>query len=692
MPYTPSNDFLIGARQSTEGNRKLYLLIKSSIDIYVNASRMEKAFLRYLVLKEFGGHVYDDLGVASRTKPMGHHLFKKIPIKQAVYRPDLVRVFQNQGKYHKIRLRKSTDLTHRSKQETDKAQTADKPSISQSLIQIAQMARSQFQHAMLYSSIFQKVDKQGEDTDAEDNDAGLCLPGHDDPLLLSRVREWDRIDENLQERHDAEWLPNHRRNKKHTHISNSHLTTLRELKEAPGATTSTSFPPQRWRLGRAIPRVPLCTTLALNDSSTSDQEQVGVVRQTLYSNEEQGFIYYLVSHRKALPYFTYRFSENEIIEMLADGRAYEIKPPPSTTKSTMTSDVYTEVPLVTRGMPCPWGNLRPCPRRYYGTKIEKERAVGELKDRVSKPAVSKRLIAYLEECCAVLHRLPKEQQPDRLEWKTWVPTGRKDRWHVYQHLLLALTTNIENDSIVKLVAPALFMARSPTLPDNTFDNPISVCRDPKTVFRLITMKGEEAVTEGLGKGMVYCNEKAKSIIIASKQVVLKTYARLTNMDEVSVLRKFCHYHDQPSIVNPLPDSILRFVDNSGDTCFPLEYVDKFFKSLYGIGLKMRHLIAEGAYGINYGILLDRHTKRYVVELGLVPASYNDEQMNKMLTDLLPDSLYPALNEIPASISQRLQARQFDNRHFIKQLADVAGKHGWGYHFHCFLRHYPAVNR
>ena len=83
----------------------------------------------------------------------------------------------------------------------------------------------------------------------------------------------------------------------------------------------------------------------------------------------------------------------------------------------------------------------------------------------------------------VFDMLPEQQKPDRLHWKTWVPSNREDRWNVFQHLLLALTTNIENDAIVKIVAPAIFKATSSRLSTKeSFDNPISVCKDPATVF------------------------------------------------------------------------------------------------------------------------------------------------------------------------------------------------------------------
>ena len=686
MPYSSSNDFIIGARQRTEGNRKLFLMIKTSIDSYVTAPRTEKAFLRYLVLQEFGGQIFEVCRESSSFQKM-----KKVPIKEAIYRPDLIRVFQNQGKYYKLRLGKRKVKTRLPKnnlgEEDIRDDNASVEHQHKQWTMLAEMARSQCQHAKLYSSIF----KGGEYEEKED--PLLLLPGQDDPFLISRANEWDRIDTEKEDRNELDWYPRKtkkdRTEKRDEH--NTHATTLRQLKEAPGATTSTSFPPQRKRLGRTLPRIPLCTTLSLKDTATSDTELVGVVRQILYSPTTHTFVYYVVSHQRALPSFTQRYTEIDILDMLSDGRAYEIKPPPRTTKSTVTSDVYTEVPCSIRQMQSPWGTLPPCPRRYFATKIERERLVGELKERVCVPAVSQRLEEYIKESYAILEALPKEQQPDRLQWKSWVPTRRQNRWHIYQHLLLALTTNIENDSIVKLAAPRLFQSSSPLLDQkNKFDNPISVCQDPHAVFRLITRKGKEAETEGLGKGMVYCNEKAKAIIIASKQLVLKTYARLTNMDEFSVLRKLCHYHDHSSLIKPIPDSVLDYVEASGDSCFPRSYVDHFFKNVYGIGLKMRHLIAEGAYGVNYGILLDRHTKRFAVELGLVPAAYNDEQMNAILVKLLPSSLYPALNEIPASISQRLQSRKWDNVVLIRNLGDVATKHGWGYHFTCFLRHYPAI--
>jgi hypothetical protein len=291
----------------------------------------------------------------------------------------------------------------------------------------------------------------------------------------------------------------------------------------------------------------------------------------------------------------------------------------------------------------------------------------------------------------VIEQLPIHLRPARLDWGDWTSAKPGERWYVWQlTVLLEYTSNV-GDKIVKETLNELFGHTSNALAKGEhFDNPISVAKDPIAVFMFLTDKakmndqarkiikektGNKDVTEyenGVSKGMNHCFKKATYVCLMSQQLVLFHYLDTIGqcvfkanhkldysaIRDVSLRNRIEGSFHPKAPLEPLPVFIIDYAENLSEahTLFPRAYSDTFFRTLMGIGLKMRHLIAEKGYGINVGPAIDCHMIRFTVNVGTGYTFANIEQLSNFLLRIYRVDQMPWLNEVPASIAQILGDR------------------------------------
>jgi hypothetical protein len=194
--------------------------------------------------------------------------------------------------------------------------------------------------------------------------------------------------------------------------------------------------------------------------------------------------------------------------------------------------------------------------------------------------------------------LEESTRPPRLGWAVWVPTKLGELWHLFQLTALLVNTNGTGDDVVKRSIGELFRHESLILSGEKFDNPFTFARDPLGAFTFLTARAAGAATSngaaaGISRGFNYGNNKAHNLIKIAKQLIVFKYCELHNRRLDDVVKEIGMSYRHGSLL-PLPESITAMVPASLPL-FPECYNADFLDSLHGVGLKMRHLLAEAGY-------------------------------------------------------------------------------------------------
>ena len=217
----------------------------------------------------------------------------------------------------------------------------------------------------------------------------------------------------------------------------------------------------------------------------------------------------------------------------------------------------------------------------------------------------------------------------RIGWPNWISSCSSDRWYAWKIVVLLLLTNSVHDKIVRQIVDDLFLR---------YPNPLLVTKQSAAFLDFVTSKakkfvplspGFDPMKDSITKGPDFCNQKAKNILHMTKVVILwwlvDNIASIKALNVDSLSNKYC-LSMMESLLQPLPDTWLNEVEQSGAVLFPATYNHHFF----GIGLKMRNLCAEAIYHINIGPAIDCHCIRYGVEFGIVHASMSQEHMSQIM--------------------------------------------------------------
>ena len=82
MPFDPTEDFLLGARQGNPGNRKFYQLVSSVAVEYNAASRNDKLIFRHVLVSAFRGGRHSMKGLSAGSSITKHRTQRNAPEKE----------------------------------------------------------------------------------------------------------------------------------------------------------------------------------------------------------------------------------------------------------------------------------------------------------------------------------------------------------------------------------------------------------------------------------------------------------------------------------------------------------------------------------------------------------------------------------------------------------------------------------
>ena len=471
--------------------------------------------------------------------------------------------------------------------------------------------------------------------------------------------------------------------------------------EAEGKLSEVAFPRRR---KSTLPRVRVGTTVRFG-SSRHKKCLAGHVRQVVHDEGADDFVLSVTGFAGYVPKFVQDFREKDFLEMVDAGVASAIQ---HKEKKTSLSSGQTDVFVSPAGNRlCSRRDPVPFPHRHFEKPHVRAECLVRFKERMRNREFLERQVRLLEKFRKIIYSLPREEWPERLKWKSWIPAPHGSRWHKSQTTLLCVHTNGVGDRLVKQAITESLAHRTKNLPEGeTFDNPINICRDPKGMCDFAVAKAKINLgkdMEGMSKGLNHCFEKAKAHVAVAKQLVWRHWAtekvapKNEHPDVVERMVKECVNKKVPTgegcleeLLQPVDPAVLEFVLQSGASSFPKECdntTDMFMKCLFGVGTKIRHLVAECGCRVCHGPALDVHTIRHTVDFGIVAAAMSGEEMSRVVKEAFPSHLCPALNEVPGALSQLLRDKHEACQGILDEMWKAAKEEKPEKNFECFMRHH-----
>jgi hypothetical protein len=399
----------------------------------------------------------------------------------------------------------------------------------------------------------------------------------------------------------------------------SHIyPTSQELLEILQTTGRLSvFPPRQCWYHEFMPRLRLDTDVV---KVVGGSVFTGVIRQiTQDPLRKECFRYYIRSRPRMLPYYE-EVTEESFLADAEKGNRWATSLPvpcrlnemtvPRKSRSSTHSDIYLQ--LTPHQVKKKWP---PNMSRMYDLR----RGLSERKNIVNRFLLRQHdslfiagqrniLTAFWTVIRHYTSTLATAIVPPRFGWALWVIASPGTPFHRFQIAALLLHTNNVGDDSVKQLVHELFK-RTSSVTSHKFDNPMTFVEDPMGAFQFLTARaaanvesilsdtGQTAVgTEtGIQKGVNYGNVKALSLIFLAKQLVVAKYCDLLSRPFSRIQHELGSTYTHGSL-EPLPASIVTAVPH--DVClFPPTYDAPFLNSLHGVGVKIRHLLAEAGYGV-----------------------------------------------------------------------------------------------
>jgi hypothetical protein len=383
----------------------------------------------------------------------------------------------------------------------------------------------------------------------------------------------------------------------------------------------TVFPPRKCWYHSFMPFLRLDTDVVKKVGSAIF---VGTIRQITQDPARKECFRYYIRSRPKLPPFYEEVGEDTFIADVAKGLRWATNLPvpsrfneitvPRTSRSSTHSDIYPELTLHQAKKKWP-----PHMSRMYDFR----RGVQERKNIVHRFLQRRYDLEFIAEQRDILaafwsvirnytSKLDTAIVPPRFGWALWVVASPGSPFHRFQIAALLLHTNNVGDLSVKQLVHELFKSSS-SVTGNKFDNPLTFVEDPHGAFHFLTARaaakvprtGEDGMTAGedgtttlavgIRKGVNYGNVKALSLIFLAKQLVVSKYCELLSRPFSMIQRQLGRTFTHGSL-EPLPASITKAIPS--DIClFPPIYDETFLNSLHGVGVKIRHLLAEAGYGV-----------------------------------------------------------------------------------------------
>lgn len=459
---------------------------------------------------------------------------------------------------------------------------------------------------------------------------------------------------------------------------------LDELTSQPHETHSTMelYPPRGCGSYRhARPRLPL--NIFINYCS-KNQDYVLKLVQILRSRNDLNMFHYLFkSSADVRPTRIMMMSESKIEELMKSNCLKIIRMGVDTSQSSLSADFFSYDAQRHRSS-----------LRYHATMMCRKNAIEAFVERTLRPSNKTKHVKFMDCLIQTVKSYTSRctNRSQRIGWPSWVPCHRNDRWFAWQITALLLLTNSVHDKIVQQIVAEMF---------SKFPNPLIICGSPGKFIDFLTSKAKNfqpttanfnVQSDSISKGPNYCFQKAKYITLMSKTVVLRwclLNGLYQSIDQPSITKLYLE-PAHTSLTNPLPPAWIESCLGDTKTLFPPIYDHDFYSTLPGIGLKMRHLCAEGIYNTPVGPAIDCHCIRYGIEFSTIHAAMTLEQMSSCLVKLYPSRLYPALNEMPATISQFMSTQDslVSTEEFANALLCLSDMHGFSTSMKAFLSHYP----
>jgi hypothetical protein len=335
----------------------------------------------------------------------------------------------------------------------------------------------------------------------------------------------------------------------------------------------------------------------------------GVIRQIMQDPQNKERFRYFIRSKPHFPQYYEEIWEEDFLTDSEKGTRWATRSPlPSTPAaevpqpvscSSTHSDVY--LLLTKEQAQKAWPPLTCWMYDFTRGRTERERIIAEFKRRCCDPQFILQQQKFLRAMSTAVNsyvgNLSESVKPPRLGWAVWVPSKHGELWHLFQLTALLVSTNGTGDEVVKKSIGELFMHVSSVCAGKKFDNPFTFALDPLEAFLFLTARARgsavSSVSSGITCGLNYGNTKAHNLIKIAKQLIVFKYCQLQHRNLHDVVEDIGECYTHGSLL-PLPAYI---VDNVPDTValFPECYDEKFLDSLHGVGLKIRHLLAEAGY-------------------------------------------------------------------------------------------------
>jgi hypothetical protein len=416
------------------------------------------------------------------------------------------------------------------------------------------------------------------------------------------------------------------------------------------------------------------------------------IRQILRKlSEEQILFFYVCTGPPDVKLLYFRIiSETQLLESIETGVGYGVTfPLLKSTQSAISSDIFSyDGSCVKKSH---------CGQRFFPNRESRAEAISHCTFISKQADFQFRFQAFFKELSVFVTgsmRTRSSIDSQRVGWAGWVPTKLGDRWHAWQITVLLLLTNAVHDKIVREMVKDLF---------TIFPDPFIICSTPFLFWDFLNCQAKDFTPkspnfnqqkDGIGKGPNYCYQKTRFIIATTKLLVLRwcvcNISGLPSLPKVQI--KYTNTAEDESLLTPIPQAWLQLCQSSCNSLFPSNYDSHFYTNLPGVGLKMRHLCAEAIHCIYVGPAIDCHCIRFFVEMRVIQASMNIEQMSQTIINLLKNNQMAAANEVPATISQSylqgkngVDSMKYDQ--YVSKLFSIARKHDKEQCISGFLMHY-----
>jgi endonuclease III len=280
-------------------------------------------------------------------------------------------------------------------------------------------------------------------------------------------------------------------------------------------------------------------------------------------------------------------------------------------------------------------------------------------------------------------------EAERDIWKEMVPTHEEDKHFSFQILEVLLCSKMTTDKTLKTVAPKL-------------------CRVFPSIESIVTQPAAQVVDKLLGilHPLGLQNRKAKDIVFSAHQLVADWLQQPQHPKQQppKKKKKLTKKPQQPKKKKKkkgpvaLPSKVYTLDELKGlpsvkDILQKKNVLQDLvqltaLRALHGANWKIAHLFMEAVFGLQTGIPVDRHVRRFAISFGQGMACWTDHYLQFFLGRVYASSCYVMVNVVVGGIAQLLADSKV-KENLASNLRQLARSEKCVDEMECFLAFYNA---